>query len=256
MPNGWENALLAGFSCKSGSFAYRKIVKIGKIERLESSFDRCGKGGPAFLAVVYDVLLVRHGESEANKAGRLAYRTWDPPLTELGQSQAVQLMQQLQDWPVKHLVTSPLLRAQMTLKPLADHLGVVPTVLPGLAEVNLGQWDGQRLKDLETANSLSFRAWRQDPEKNPPPDGESIMTVGQRVLAALETYLVTREPGSTVAATHADCIKGAVLVILKAGGPSARSLWVPNGGQLFIRYNPPLKQWGIIFSPLQKPWIP
>ncbi|WP_430626464.1 histidine phosphatase family protein [Sulfobacillus thermotolerans] len=158
-----------------------------------------------------DIILIRHGESEANAAGRFACRSWDPALTATGRAQAQQLAHQWHNAPIRYLVTSPLLRAQETLAPLAQDHDLTPVILPDLAEVNLGQWDGKRLRDLEEAESPSFIAWRQDPDRNPPPGGESIRAVGQRVLNALAHFVEPRERHTlTIAATHADCIKGAV----------------------------------------------
>ena len=201
------------------------------------------------MAQTYDVLLVRHGESEANAAGRFAYSSWDPHLTETGKNQAQLLAEQLQDAPIHRLVTSPLARAQETIAPLARLLGITPIILPDLAEVNLGLWDGVRLADLEAAKSGDFEAWRRDPEANPPPGGESILTVGRRVLSTLEQFATSIEPGLTVAATHSDCIKGALLVVTKASGPAARTLFVPNCGQLWIRYLPKFRRWVMVLGP-------
>ncbi len=201
------------------------------------------------MAQTYDVLLVRHGESEANAAGRFACSSWDPHLTETGKTQAQLLAEQLKDAPIHHLVTSPLARAQETIAPLAEMLGITPAILPDLAEVDLGQWDGARLADLEAAKSGAFEAWRRDPEANPPPGGESILTVGRRVLSTLEQFVTAREPGLTVAATHSDCIKGALLVVTKAAGPAARTLFVPNCGQLLIRYLPKFHRWVMVLGP-------
>ena len=200
------------------------------------------------MAQAYDVLLVRHGESESNAAGRFAYQSWDPRLTQKGLEQARQLAGQLQQAPIRYLATSPLTRAQETIRPLADALKIEAVVIPELAEVNLGQWDGVRLVDLEQANNSEFQAWRRDPEANPPPGGESILTVGRRVLAGLERFFTSREPGLTVAATHADCIKGTVLVITKSAGPAARSLFVPNCGQLMMRYLPNFHRWVLVLT--------
>ncbi len=207
-------------------------------------------GRNSHLAQVYDVLLVRHGESEANAQGRFAYHAWDPHLTEKGRQQAGYLAQQLQGVPIQQVVTSPLNRARETIQPLADMLGQTPRILPDLAEVNLGLWDGERLKDLESAHSDAFEAWRRDPEAYPPPGGESILAVGRRVLTSLEEFVLSEEPGLTVAATHADCLKGAALVITKATGPAARTLFVPNLGQLFIRYLPSFHRWAMVLAPV------
>lgn len=197
-----------------------------------------------------DVLLVRHGESEANATGRFASHTWDPHLTAVGQEQALSLAMQLHQAPIAYVVTSPLARAQETIAPLAQDHHLAPTILADLSEVNLGQWDGQQLQALEQSGSDSYRAWRVDPEKNPPPGGERILTVGRRVLHTLETFIRThREPGLTVAATHADCVKGACLVIMNAEGPATRRILVPNTGQVLLRHWDN-GRWSIVLSPL------
>ncbi len=197
-----------------------------------------------------DVLLVRHGESEANLSGQLAHHTWDPPLTPKGVFQSERLAKQLIAAPVRYIVTSPLLRAQETVAPLSRVHHIQPVILEDLAEVDLGKWDGRRLQDLATANLPDFQAWRQDPEANPPPGGENIVAVGERVLSTLANFLENCQPSTlTVAATHADCIKGAVLVVLQARGPASRRMWVPNAGQLLLRHFDQ-DAWSIIFSPL------
>ena len=193
---------------------------------------------------------MRHGESEANATGRFASHTWDPHLTKVGQEQALSLVTQLHRAPIAYVVTSPLARAQETIAPLAQDHHLAPTILTDLSEVNLGQWDGQHLKALEQSGSDSYRAWRADPEKNPPPGGERILAVGRRVLHTLETFIEThQEPGLTVAATHADCVKGACLVIMNAEGPATRRMLVPNTGQVLLRHWEN-GRWSIVLSPL------
>lgn len=179
------------------------------------------------------VLLVRHGESESNAAGRFAFKTWDPGLTARGLQQAESLVAQLTGAPVVRIVSSPLRRAKETLTPLAEARQLPIEELPQLAELNMGQWDGKVLKDLARQEPTEWQAWRRDPEANPPPRGERISMVGTRVMEGLETLRGTS--GLVVAGTHADCIKGVVVDLLKATGPGSRRLQVPNLGQVLIR---------------------
>lgn len=198
------------------------------------------------MSRVHEVILVRHAESVANASGRFAYRSWDPHLTERGHQQAASLANQLVHLPIAHLVSSPLIRAQETLVPLASALGLDAIVLPELIEVNLGRWDGAVVEDLRVSDREAFVAWRSDPEAFPPPDGESVLTVGRRVLRALETFLADRNPAITVAATHADCVKGALLTILAASGASARQLSVPNTALVRLQCRPD-GRWSVAF---------
>jgi broad specificity phosphatase PhoE len=104
-----------------------------------------------------------------------------------------------------------------------------------LTEVDLGRWDGAYLDDLRLSERDAFSAWSRDPETFPPPGGESILAVGRRVLAGLDRFLDGQAPGLTVAATHGDCLKGAVLVVLGAAGAAARRIQSPNAAMLTLR---------------------
>ena len=217
-------------------------IRYDKIQTLNIA----GRSGFSLYA---DVLLVRHGESEANATGRFASHSWDPHLTSLGLQQAEALAIQLHNAPIRYVVTSPLARAQETIAPIARDHQLTPIVIADLAEVNLGKWDGEHLKDLEQRDSDSYKAWRRDPEQYPPPGGERILTVGRRVLAALAKFVTESPPGLTIAATHADCVKGACLVIMNAEGPATRKILVPNTGQVLLRHWDN-GRWSIVLAPI------
>jgi len=176
---------------------------------------------------------VRHGESEANALGRFAFRSWDPGLTESGAEQARQLVSELAGVAIAGVVSSPLRRAVETVAPLARARNLEVEVIRELAEIDMGAWDGQALRDVAQNDPTAWRAWRRDPEKNPPPRGERISHAGRRVLEGLDR--LRGRHGLYVAATHADCVKGAVLAVTGGWGPQARRLFVPNTGQLLLR---------------------
>ena len=192
------------------------------------------------------VLLIRHGESEANALGRFAFRTWDPGLTERGREQARVLVAQLAGLAIAGLVSSPLRRAQETIRPLSEARGLAVETLPALAELDMGRWDGQVLTDIAAREPVAWQAWRRDPESHPPPRGERILAVGQRVLAGLDS--LRGRSGLVVASTHADCVKGAALAVLGAAGPSARHVHVSNTGQLLLRATE--SGWVLVLPPL------
>jgi broad specificity phosphatase PhoE len=179
------------------------------------------------------VLLVRHGHAESNARGRFANRTWDPPLTERGREEAEALAAQLRGTAIAGIVTSPLRRARETIGPLARDHRLTPVVLPGLAELDMGAWDGEVLRELAHRDPEAWRAWRADPDRHPPPQGERLSQVGARVLAGLDT--LRGQDGLVVGATHADCIKGAIVTVIGAPAPASRRLQVPNGGQALLR---------------------
>jgi broad specificity phosphatase PhoE len=196
------------------------------------------------------VLLVRHGESEANALNRFAYRTWDPGLTDRGREQAQRLVRQLAETPIVRLVSSPLRRARETLEPLAQDRGLSIEVLPALAELDMGRWDGAVLSELAQQDPQAWLAWRRDPDANPPPRGERLSGVGSRVLDGLNRLRGTE--GLVVAGTHADCVKGALIRLLGVSGPASRRLFVPNTGQLLLRAMDD-GTWRVVLGPLVFP---
>jgi 2,3-bisphosphoglycerate-dependent phosphoglycerate mutase len=123
-----------------------------------SSYDR--SSGASFVAVPAPVdyrqlrfvpppnstalLLVRHGESEALPVGSfpLVEGQGDPSLAPEGRREAVLVGKRLEREGVTAIYTSTLVRTQQTAAPLAEALGLVPTIERDLREVYLGDWEG------------------------------------------------------------------------------------------------------------------
>lgn len=92
--------------------------------------------------------LVRHGETDWNRDGRLQGRT-DVPLNDTGRAQARALAATLtgQGWAA--ITSSPLSRARETARIVADHLGL--DLLPAdadLVERNFGEAEGHDRAEL------------------------------------------------------------------------------------------------------------
>lgn len=91
-------------------------------------------------------LLVRHGQTEWNLAGR--YQGWgDSPLTALGVTQAQAIGRRLRDLPETRnaaIVASPIGRARRSAELIRDQLGYnLPLSFDErLREISIGSWDG------------------------------------------------------------------------------------------------------------------
>lgn len=98
-----------------------------------------------------DILLVRHGESEGNAAGRIQGQT-DAPLTPRGREQAALLGDWLKarDLRWQAAYASPLARARDTAAILAERTAFPAAELdPDLREVGVGALEGLTRADLE-----------------------------------------------------------------------------------------------------------
>lgn len=106
------------------------------------------------------IFLVRHGETEWNRARR--YQGWsDSPLTERGVAQAKAIGRQLAALPdacTAAIVTSPLGRARHTAEIIAECLGrrEAPRLDERLREISLGAWDGLDRREVRSRMAARF----------------------------------------------------------------------------------------------------
>lgn len=90
------------------------------------------------------LLLIRHGQTPSNVAGRLDTAVPGPGLTELGLAQAAAIPRALDGQPIGAIFASTQVRAQLTATPLAESLDKQLTVRDGIREIDAG--------DLEMRN--------------------------------------------------------------------------------------------------------
>lgn len=128
------------------------------------------------------LILVRHGQTAHNHAGRLQGHA-DTPLDDTGQEQARRLAAHLRGLGIQAptIQSSDLSRAHATAEALRGELGGTLQAFPELREISLGDWEGQRLDDLAGSHpELHGQFWSGDPECCPP-GGETPRAVGERV---------------------------------------------------------------------------
>jgi probable phosphoglycerate mutase len=178
------------------------------------------------------LLLVRHGQSQANAAGLLLGRA-DSPLTELGRLQAEALGEVLASRATAacRILTSPLQRARQTADAIASaYAGATahaagststtsPRALPEvsvdgrLVELDYGELEGMAPSKLPPGlweHWCSDATWR-------PPGGETLWEVTARVSAACEELAAEAAQGEVIVVSHVSPIKAAVAWALRAG---------------------------------------
>jgi broad specificity phosphatase PhoE len=152
------------------------------------------------------LVLVRHGQTDANARGLLLGRA-DPPLSELGRRQAVGLAAIVPE--DARVVASPLVRTQET----AAAFGRPVETDDRWIELDYGTFDGRPVAEVPAD---VWSAWRADPHYVPA-GGESLAMLGTRVRAACDDLLEEARDGDVVVVTHVSPIKAAISWALGAG---------------------------------------
>ncbi|MEM9564153.1 MAG: histidine phosphatase family protein [Actinomycetota bacterium] len=149
------------------------------------------------------VLLIRHGQSEPYTPGNpfpLVDGHGDPKLTELGHYQARLVGERLGDEPVEAIYVSSLTRTHQTAAPLAERLGLTPTVEPDLREVFLGDWEGGLMREMMAREHPAAMALRNSGEWGDIPGAETNRQLTDRTVGAVRAIAGRHADGGLVAA--------------------------------------------------------
>ncbi len=183
------------------------------------------------------LILVRHGESEANHH-KIFAGWYDAPLHANGIKQAEQTAEYIaENYKIEKVYASDLLRAWRTGEIIAARSGVEIVAEPALREIRAGEWDGIPFDVIEKQYAEDFKIWRQDTGNSRPTGGESVKELGARVMAAL-TRLAEENAGCTIGiATHATPIRVMRTMIAGVGWDEMMKIsWVSNASVTMMEY--------------------
>lgn len=153
------------------------------------------------------LLLIRHA-AHTDFGERFTGRADGAPLSEAGAAQAAALAARLAETPVSAVYASPRLRAQQTAKAVAGPHSVEVETVEALDEIDLGDWTGKRIADLQ--GDPVFAHWNEARSEAAPPGGEPMAAVADRAHGFARAA-AARHAGETVAmVSHADVIRGLV----------------------------------------------
>jgi probable phosphoglycerate mutase len=159
------------------------------------------------------IMLIRHGENDYVKKGRLAGRLPGVHLNKNGRKQAEAVAERLKSAPIKAVYSSPLERAMETAEPLANALSLEIRPRAGLIEVDFGEWQDQRLKGL--GRTKLWKIVQLAPSRFRFPGGETFADAQYRMVKEIDTIAAQHEPKDLIAlVTHSDPIKLAVAYYL------------------------------------------
>lgn len=149
------------------------------------------------------IVLMRHAQVDCGH-GRCIGRT-DIPLTSEGREQALAMAETLSSIGLARLCSSPARRALDAVVPLAGVLGRNVDVLPALAEIDMGAWDGLSFEDIRARFPEEYAERGRRFGEFRPPGGENFNDVAGRAMEALSELAGGVRP--VLVATHAGVIR-------------------------------------------------
>jgi probable phosphoglycerate mutase len=139
------------------------------------------------------LLLVRHGETEWNRASRFQGKI-DVPLNDTGRNQAQKAAEFLKEVPIDFAVTSPMQRPKETAEIILKyHPDVRLQLHAELSEISHGLWEGKLESEIEQLYPGELRRWRETPAQVQMPEGENLQQVWDRAIPAWNDIVKTAE---------------------------------------------------------------
>jgi len=168
------------------------------------------------------LLLVRHAEIERRFQHAFGGRI-DMNLSPHGRAQARTLANFLRAKNITAIYASPLKRVQQTLAPFLKNGAPEQTILPGLQEVDFGDWSGYTWTEVREKFGVHPYDWLDEIELGAVPNGENGVQFRARVEACL-FKIIRRHPGEMVAIfTHGGVIRMMLSILLDLPLPKTNS---------------------------------
>jgi len=149
-----------------------------------------------------EILLLRHGQSEGNQAGRFGGHG-PTPLTALGRAQAEATARRLAGEPLAAIYASDLPRTLETARPIAEALGLEVMQTPALRERSVGVFTGLTFAEAQAQHPDAYAAMMRREAGTCPPGGETHAVCLARARAVLDEAIARFAGQRTLLVSHA-----------------------------------------------------
>lgn len=153
------------------------------------------------------LLLVRHGQSEANVLGIFTGHS-NYALSKLGHEQAERTAQYIKaHYAVDGVYSSDLPRAYETAEHIARALNLPIITDARFREINGGDWENHNYDSLKALYPAEYTKWLTDVGSARCTNGESVLELANRVYEGLKAIAEANPGKCLVVATHATPVR-------------------------------------------------
>ena len=149
-----------------------------------------------------NLILVRHGETDANREGKLMSGSGGPCLNATGRAQATDIAAALKGELPFHLYTSPAWRARETTEIISRALNAPFTIVDDLAETDVGDFEDLTVPEMRQKYRSYVGEWERDAATARPPGGETIQELQDRAWCAVQRLSAAHADETVVAVSH------------------------------------------------------
>ena len=152
------------------------------------------------------ILLMRHAKPELPFGGKIYYGSTDYPLSESGCACAASLRGALAGLELEAVYSSDLERARRTAELALPKYADKVTIVPGLREIHLGEWEGKTFDEVRSSWKEIYEARGASFDSVSPPGGESFKELQKRTVPAFEKILEQSDGGNILIVAHGGVI--------------------------------------------------
>ena len=186
-------------------------------------------------------------------------------LSAHGWAQARALAEYLHGKRIAAIYASPMKRVQQTLAPFLKVAatprrpdcddGVAATILPGLREVDFGDWSGYNWREVREKFGVHPYDWLDEIERGAVPHGEN----GVQFRARVETCLfkiIRGHPGQTVAVfSHGGVIRMMLSILLDLPLPKTNAFEIEYASVTQVALRPELNEIELLDFTPWRDWV-
>jgi len=151
------------------------------------------------------LILVRHGQTDWNKDGRVQGQL-DIPLNTEGKRQIQSIIAGLAHLKgvksIDALYSSQLSRSWETAEEIGKIFHLKVKRLRELNELNQGIWQGLLVKEIMKRYKKLYNIWRANPLATKPPKGEGIKEARERIITAVQKAVKRHNGRAVCIVTH------------------------------------------------------
>jgi len=175
------------------------------------------------------LILFQQGLTKWEREGRLRGQL-DVPLSPEGVAAVTEAARELSSLAPRVVYHGPDQAGRQTADLLAEHTTAAVRETDGLAELDLGLWQGLLVAEVKQRHPRVYRQWREHPARVSPPEGETLARASERARSALERIgrrhqrdtVVMVVPPLLEAVMRSVLVGGDLAGLLREGGIGAR----------------------------------